>query len=110
MKNDKEKRLIRLLKIILTLDQGSVRVENLANEEGCSTRTIQRDIAALQAAGLPLIKKYNGSFAFVEDFNLRNITKTNAVDYSFLNENAAKEEFKYLYNTSAKYSLITRNG
>ena len=86
MKNDKEKRLIRLLKIILTLDQGSVRVENLANEEGYSTRTIQRDIAALQAAGLPLIKKYNGSFAFVEDFNLRNITKTNAVDYSFLNE------------------------
>ena len=86
MKNDKEKRLIRLLKIILTLDQGTIRLENVAKEENCSLRTIQRDISALERAGLPLIRNYNSTWAFMEDFNLRKITATNAIDNSFLTE------------------------
>ncbi len=86
MKNDKEKRLVRLLKIILTLDQGTIRLENVAKEENCSLRTIQRDIAALERAGLPLIRNNNSTWAFMEDFNLRKITATNAIDNSFLTE------------------------
>lgn len=106
MKNDKEKRLVRLLKIVLTLDQGSIRLETLAKEEGCSLRTIQRDIFALQAAGLPLVRNYNSTWTFMESFSLRNITKTNAVDYAFLNEilNAIET-----YKTDKKSAFTEKN-
>lgn len=86
MKNDKEKRLVRLLRIVLTLDQGSILPETFAEEESISLRTFQRDMVALQQAGLPLVKLYNSRWAFMEGFNLRNITKTNAVNYTFLTE------------------------
>ena len=106
MKNDKEKRLVRLLKIVLTLDQGSIRLETLAREEGCSLRTIQRDIFALQAAGLPLVRNYNSTWAFMEGVSLRNITKTNAVDYAFLNEilNAIET-----HKTDKKSAFVEKN-
>lgn len=80
MKSDKDKRIVRLLKILLFLDQGSILPETFAKEEGLSLRTIQRDIEALQVAGFPLTKVYNSRWTFEENFNLQNITKTKAID------------------------------
>ena len=70
MKSDKDKRLIRLLRIIRILGQGSFNAKRFAQEEFCSWRTIQRDIVALECAGFPLYKEYNGNWVLDENFKL----------------------------------------
>jgi len=68
MKSDKDRRLIRLVKIIMILAQGSFNSKRFATEERCSWRTVQRDIRDLEFAGFPLQKQYNGSWVLDEDF------------------------------------------
>ena len=75
MKSDKDKRLIRLLKIVVILGQGSFNAKRFAQEENCSWRTIQRDIVALECAGFPLHKQYNGYWVLDEDFRLSGFKK-----------------------------------
>ena len=68
MKADKDRRLIRLLRIIMILGQGSFNSKRFAAEERCSWRTVQRDIRDLEFAGFPLYKQYNGTWMLREDF------------------------------------------
>ena len=68
MRTDKDKRLIRLIRIIMILAQGSFNSKRFAVEERCSWRTVQRDIHDLEYAGFPLLKQYNGSWVLDEDF------------------------------------------
>jgi len=70
MKSDKDKRLVRLLRIVIILGQGSFNAKRFAQEENCSWRTIQRDIVALECAGFPLYKQYNGYWKLDESFKL----------------------------------------
>lgn len=57
----RNEQLIRLLAIIRALQQrGGSDIYELAAEHSTATRTILRDLAALEAAGLPLVKVRNG--------------------------------------------------
>lgn len=70
MFSDKDKRLIRLLQIILIMGQGCFCAEDFAAEQGCSLRTIYRDINALEQAGFPIVKKTSKVYNFMKGFNL----------------------------------------
>ena len=68
MRSDKDKRIIRLLRIIIILGQSNFNSKKFAVEERCSWRTVQRDIHDLEVAGFPLQKEYNGTWKLDEDF------------------------------------------
>lgn len=46
--------LVRTWKLLVMLRGGPHRLESLARELGVTTRTIRRDLAALEEAGLPV--------------------------------------------------------
>lgn len=84
--NDKIKHLTRLIKLMITLNQGVLNLDNAAQENGVSRRTIQRDIDLLEKAGLPLYKPnpQNVNYRVRDDFEWAkfNITKENALQFA----------------------------
>lgn len=82
---DVKKGLSRLIKLMITLNQGVLNLDHAAEECGVSRRTIQRDIELLEQAGLPLYKPnpQNINYRVRDDFEWAkfNITKDNLLDY-----------------------------
>ena len=70
MRGDQLARQWRILRTIESRKQGAT-VAQLAAEEDCHTRTIWRDLAAIQSAGFPLYSEKDGSksrYCFVEGY------------------------------------------
>ena len=70
MRGDQLTRQWRILRAIEASKQG-VTVAELAAEEGCHSRTVWRDLAAIQAAGFPLYSEKDGfqsRYSFVEGY------------------------------------------
>lgn len=63
-------KILRLRQILLRLEQGAVRQEELADELQVSTRTIQRDMALMQQAQFPLLGPKQGVYRLAEGFSL----------------------------------------
>ena len=82
---DMKKGLARLIKLMLTLNQGVLNLDHAAKECGVTRRTILRDIDILEEAGLPLYKPnpQNVNYRVRNDFEWAkfNITKENALDF-----------------------------
>ncbi len=101
---DKDKRLVRLVRLMLLLDKGIVNLDHAAQDCGVSRRTIQRDLNVLEAAGIPLYKpcETNSNYCLAKDFRLFNyhITPQNAED--FLNSYKA-----LLYFSNGTCDLVT---
>lgn len=83
---DKEKHLIRLVRLMITLGQGVLNLEKIAEECNVSTRTILRDINILESAGLPIYKpsERERNYRIDEDFSLPHfhVTKENAAQFA----------------------------
>ena len=73
VKMEKDKRIIRLLKIILILGQGNLDIELFAKDNTCTKRTVYRDISDLEQAGFPIIKEGKGLYGLTAGFNLKNM-------------------------------------
>jgi len=70
MRGDQLTRQWRILRAIEASKQG-VTVAELAAEEGCQSRTVRRDLAAIHAAGFPLYSEKDGfqsRYCFVEGY------------------------------------------
>jgi predicted DNA-binding transcriptional regulator YafY len=58
----RNEQLVRLLQILRDLDRlGGLDVYELAETHGTTTRTIRRDLAALEAAGFTLLSERDGA-------------------------------------------------
>ena len=82
---EKDKRLVRLVRLMLLLDRGVLNLDHAARECGVSKRTIQRDLNVLEAAGIPLYKpcEANSNYCLAKDFRLFHyrLTPQNAEDF-----------------------------
>jgi predicted DNA-binding transcriptional regulator YafY len=70
LRGDQLARQWRILRTIESSKHGAT-VAQLAAEEDCHTRTIWRDLAAIQSAGFPLYSEKDGStsrYCFVEGY------------------------------------------
>lgn len=79
--DDSEKipRLSRLTAILLKLQtRPMVTVKQLAKQHGVSTRTIYRDIAALEQSGVPIVNLENGNYSLVEGYTIPPVMFTTA--------------------------------
>lgn len=67
---EKDKRLVRLVRLMLQLDKGILNLDHAARDCGVSKRTIQRDLNVLEAAGIPLYKpnEGNANYRLEKDF------------------------------------------
>lgn len=78
-KQGRNEQVIRLFAIIRTLyRRGRCDIYELANQHGTTTRTILRDLDALEAAGLPLAKELDGrkmKWRIEYDDQLRDLTR-----------------------------------
>ncbi|MEM9025170.1 MAG: HTH domain-containing protein, partial [Bacteroidota bacterium] len=72
-------RLSRLTAILLKLQtRPSVSVKALAEEFAVSTRTIYRDLEALEQSGVPVMAGEDGGYALVEGYNVPPVMFTEA--------------------------------
>ncbi len=82
---DKDKRLVRLVRLMLLLERGVLNLDHAARDCGVSKRTIQRDLNVLEAAGIPLYKpcETNANYCLDKNFRLFNyhITSQNTEDF-----------------------------
>ena len=78
--------LQRLIKLMIILDQGTLNLDNAAQECGVSRRTIQRDIKLLQDAGISMYKpnEQNSNYRLSEGYSLSHfqVTKENALQFA----------------------------
>ena len=82
----KEKHLTRLIKLLITLDNGVLNLNKAAQEYGVDKRTILRDVRLLQDSGVPLYKpnEQNANYRLQEDFYLPHfrVTEENALQFA----------------------------
>lgn len=78
--------LSRLIKLMITLNNGVLNLHQAAQECGVSKRTINRDIKILEKAGIPLYKpnEQNANYRLRPDFELSkfSVTEKNARDFA----------------------------
>lgn len=65
------KRLTRIVKLLNILSEGKLVVSDIATELNVSTRTIQRDIKAMEEAGFPIYDEKPGQKRFLKTFSLK---------------------------------------
>lgn len=65
------KKFTRILYLINKLDSGTVNLLKEAQNLGFAQRTLQRDLAEIEAIGLPITSPVKGLYKFTEGFNLR---------------------------------------
>lgn len=86
VKKEREKHIIRLVKLIITLNQGVLNLDEIAQECNVSKRTILRDIKILEDAGIPLYKpsERESNYRITEDYSLPhfNVTPENALEFA----------------------------
>lgn len=68
-------RLIELLELLRSR-RGIIKAESMARDLGVSVRTVYRDIAALQAAGAPVVGEAGVGYQFQQGFFLPPLTLT----------------------------------
>ena len=77
--SDKIPRLSRLTSILLKLQSSSfVNTKKLAAYFGVSTRTIYRDLIALEAAGVPIVLEEGRGYSLMEGYNIPPVMFTEA--------------------------------
>lgn len=89
-KNNGEREIIdhlsRLIKLLITLNNGVLNLNQAAQECGVSKRTMNRDIKILEKAGIPLYKpnEQNSNYRLRPDFELSKflVTEKNARDFA----------------------------
>lgn len=101
LKKEKEKHLTRLIKLMITLAQDTLNLDEAAQECNVSKRTILRDIKILEDAGIPLYKpnEKESNYCITEDFSLPHfqVTPKNALDFVDMMDalvSVAKKPFK----------------
>lgn len=70
-KSDTERRVCRLVRLMLMLDRGVLNLERAAEECGVNKRTIQRDLKILEGAGISLCKPVETNSNYVLDPEFR---------------------------------------
>ncbi|MFK8038370.1 MAG: helix-turn-helix transcriptional regulator [Crocinitomicaceae bacterium] len=120
--SDNISRLSRLTSILLQLQSKSfVKVSQLADQFKVSKRTIYRDLAALEQAGIPILQQENKGFSLMADYNIPPVmfteTEANALifgekliaktkDESLINEfNSAIDKIKSVLNNNDKEKI-----
>ena len=108
MKNKQyDKKIFRIISILNLLDkQGCVKTGELAKEFSVNVRSIQRDLALMNATGFPVTSLEKGEYRFVDGFSLKkaHLSHQEACLLSLMKEitqNLGKEfedSFKALYN------------
>ena len=83
---NKEKGLVRLMKLMVTLDRGSLNLDKASEELGVSRRTLLRDVKILQDAGIPIFKptEQGANYRLEEGYSLPHfqVTKENALKFA----------------------------
>ncbi len=77
MNQDEIKRLPRLMSILTQLQSKKITTANqLAVKHGVSTRTIYRDIKALELSGIPIVTEEGKGYGLIEGYNLPPVSFT----------------------------------
>lgn len=108
MKNKQyDKKIFRIISILNMLDkEGVVRTSELAEEFGVNVRSVQRDLALINATGFPVMSLEKGEYRFVDGFSLRKVKLTHqeASLLSLMKDvtqdlgNELEDSFKALYS------------
>ncbi len=98
---NKEKGLVRLMKLMVMLDQGALNLDKASEELGVSRRTLLRDVKILQDAGVPIFKptEQGANYRLQEGYSLPHfqVTKENALNFAdtlLAMQKFAKKPFK----------------
>jgi predicted DNA-binding transcriptional regulator YafY len=70
MNKEMQGKITRILYLLNELDKGTINLARQAGSIGFTSRTLQRDINAIEEAGFPLYSPKPGLYAFAEGFSL----------------------------------------